>query len=296
MGSSTNGAPLDVISAGDATPLASSSAAMEAASATSDDACNHDEDRLAELQANPSIEKAMRVGSELRCSKLRPRLLAILDSLGHTRKSAEASKDAAPANSAGGAAQPAALPALEATSTACRYDEDLAAEPRAKPSIDEHAPSGSKLRCAKALPSLLAMLNILNGPAHSTSPSPPDFGSLLKEAGAETNATNEGQSTSGAAADADRRIAVLQRERDALAAEVGRLERRGDSTSPGQTTPPAPPQPAIPAERSDLEPSLAAASLPDGMPARVLIRYLRDSPDARRRAENLAAALAEGRR
>jgi hypothetical protein len=96
---------------------------------------------------------------------------------------------------------------------------------------------------------------------------------------------------SEAAADADRRIAALERERDALAAEVGRLERHRDSTSPGQATSPASPPPAIPAERSDLEPSPASASLPDGMAARVLIRYPRNDADARRHAESLANAL-----
>jgi hypothetical protein len=96
---------------------------------------------------------------------------------------------------------------------------------------------------------------------------------------------------SEAAADADRRISALERERDALAAEVGRLERHRDSASPGQATSPASPPPAIPAERSDLEPSPASASLPDGMPARVLIRYPRNNADARRHAESLANAL-----
>ena len=96
---------------------------------------------------------------------------------------------------------------------------------------------------------------------------------------------------SEAAADADRRIAALERERDALAAEVGRLERHRDSTSPGQAISPASPPPAIPAERSDLEPSPASASLPDGMAARVLIRYPRNDADAQRHAESLANAL-----
>ena len=55
----------------------------------------------------------------------------------------------------------------------------------------------------------------------------------VSDAGAKTNATNESPPASEATADADRRIAALERERDALAAEVGRLERHRDSTSPG---------------------------------------------------------------
>ena len=50
---------------------------------------------------------------------------------------------------------------------------------------------------------------------------------------------------SEAAADADRPVAAVERESDALAAEVGRLEGHQDSTSPKQATPPASPPPAV---------------------------------------------------
>jgi hypothetical protein len=99
-------------------------------------------------------------------------------------------------------------------------------------------------------------------------------------------------SASEAVADADRRVATLERERDALAAEVARLERHPVSVAPEQAAPPASPRPAGPAERADPEPSAAAlASLPEGMPARVLIRYARNNADVRRQAETLADAL-----
>jgi hypothetical protein len=49
--------------------------------------------------------------------------------------------------------------------------------------------------------------------------------------------------------------------------------------------------PAVVADRSDTEPSSALALLPEGMPPRVLIRYLGSSAEARRRAEGLAKAL-----
>jgi hypothetical protein len=98
--------------------------------------------------------------------------------------------------------------------------------------------------------------------------------------------------TSEAVAEADRRIATLERERDTLAAEVDRLEHHRDSAAPAQAEPPAAPQPAGPAERSGPEPDDAAlASLPEGMSARVLIRYPRNNADARRQAESLADAL-----
>ena len=290
--SSSNDATPDA-SAGEAAPPASSSPAMEATSAISDDACKHDEDRFAELQAKPSIDKAMRFGSELRCSKLRPRLLAILDSLSPIAGSAGVSNDAAPDTSTGGAAPPAAAPAMEATSTtsddACKHDEDRLAEPRAKPSVDDAMRFEIELRCSKLRPPLLALTSDL------ASPTLPNSGRVSKDAGPEMNATNEPPPASGATADADRRIAALERERDALAAEVGRLERRQDSTSSGQPNLLASPQPALPAERSNLEPSLASATLPDGMPARVLIRYLKNNPDARQRAESSGERVDDAR-
>ena len=39
--------------------------------------CQRDGDRLAELQAKPSLDEAVRFGSELRCLKLWPQLQAI---------------------------------------------------------------------------------------------------------------------------------------------------------------------------------------------------------------------------
>jgi hypothetical protein len=94
---------------------------------------------------------------------------------------------------------------------------------------------------------------------------------------------------SAAAADAEKRIAALESEKDALAAEVSRLERDRESSEKANSGPAA--ATAIPAGGSDPQPSAALASLPEGMPARVLIRYPRGNADARRQAESLADAL-----
>jgi hypothetical protein len=248
--------------------------------------CQRDGDRLAKLQAKPSLDEAVRFGSELRCLKLWPQLQAILDSLSHTAGSTGIlnSSDVAPERPTGDAAWTASSsPAMETASgtsdDACKHDEDRLAELQAKPSIDKAMRFGSELRCSKLRPQLLALTGDLASPT------------LPKSGGAEMNATNETPPASEATADADRRIAALERERDALAAKVGQLERDRDSTSSGQPNLLASPQPAVPAERSDLEPSLASATLPEGMPARVLIRYLKNNPDARQRAESLANAL-----
>ena len=81
---------------------------------------------------------------------------------------------------------------------------------------------------------------------------------------------------------------------------MARLERQEKFSPPQQASPaplltaavsqtppipaPLPPEPSV-----DL--SAASASLPQGMPARVLIRYAGNSADARRRAESLANDL-----
>ena len=130
-------------------------------SATSDDACKHDEDRFAELQAKPSIDKAMRFGSELRCSKLRPQLLAILDRLGHAVDSAgyRTTLRRTPASTEpAAAASPATEPRSSATDDACKHDQDRLDELQAKPFIDGAIRFDSELRCARLQPQLPAML------------------------------------------------------------------------------------------------------------------------------------------
>ena len=296
---SPNGAAPDTMSAGGAEPPASTSPATEATSRTLDDACTHDKDRLAKLQAKASLDGAMRFESELRCPEVWPQLLALVDGLSQAPQSTGATSPngAAPDTmSAGGAEPPASQsPATEATSRtlddACKRDEDRLDRLRHSPSSEGSARFAEELSCEKLRPQVMALTGDL------ARPPPPGSAGVSKAAAAETNMTNEAppasdaSATSQAAADAGRRIVALERERDALAAEVGQLERHRDSTSPRQANPPVSPHPAIPAEQSDREPGPAAATLPDGMPARVLIRYLRNNADARQRAESLANAL-----
>ena len=103
---------------------------------------------------------------------------------------------------------------------------------------------------------------------------------------------SEAEAASQAAADAERRIAELESEKVALTAEVSKLQRDREASSAEQAKPIPPPPPAAAAEQSDAEPAAALASLPEGMPARVLIRYLTNNADARAQAEKLASALA----
>jgi len=310
------------------------------------EACKRDEDRLAELQANPTVDKATRLANEFTCVKLVPQLLAILDSLRHAGEAAPASgPTGAGTISAGEAAPPAPEPsnseAKSATSDdACKQDEDRLARLRMAPSSEEAARFAQDLRCETLRPQLLALTGAL------AKPSPPDSRSVSQDADAESNATNETQPASQAVLDADRRIAALESEKEALTAEVSRLQHDRESPPAEPAVPPASPPPATPAERSESEPALQAvadaerriaqlesdkealaaevselqrerespsaeqavppaslppaasepvaalASLPEGMPARVLIRYLANNADARAQAEKLASALA----
>jgi hypothetical protein len=192
-----------------------------------------------------------------------------------------------------------------ASANACKRDENRLDRLRKNPSREDAAHFAEELSCERLRPQLLALASDLAKP-------PPGSEGVSKDAAPETKTANETPSAapptpaiaaspipapatspaSEAVAEADRRIASLERERDTLAAEVDRLEHHRDSAAPAQAEPPASPQPAGPAERSGPEPDDAAlASLPEGMSARVLIRYPRNNADARRQAESLADAL-----
>ena len=102
---------------------------------------------------------------------------------------------------------------------------------------------------------------------------------------------SEAEAASQAAAGAERRIAELESEKSALTAEVSKLQGDRETPSAEQAKPILPP-PAGLAERSEADPAAALASLPAQMPARVLIRYLKNNADARAQAEKIASALA----
>jgi hypothetical protein len=320
------------------------------ASEASSDACKHDEERLAELQAKPSLDEAVRLENEFTCLKLQPQLLALLDKLIPAPQSAGAPSATGAWPSGTSAIEPApqALepPALAAAPAAsddpCKQDEERMAQLRATPSSEAAARFAQELRCETLRPELLALTAAL------AKPSLPDSASVSQDARAQANATNETPPAPLAAADAERRIAQLESEKEALRAEVSQLhhEREASSAEQANSSPPPPatpadrsetpsasaadaerriaqlenekeaftakvstlerdreapssehvnatpsPLPPAPAERSGSDPVAALASLPTGMPARVLIRYLPNNVDARAQAEMLASVL-----
>jgi hypothetical protein len=374
----------DPMSTSTAPPPTASPPALEVTSATSDDACKRDEEQLAELQSKPSRVEAVRFEDELKCSRLQPQVLALLDTLSHAPQSAGAptptgaptsttsAREATPpassppseTNSAEGALSPdGALPnptstgetahpgleppATEATAStdACKQDTERLTRLRTSPSSEEATRFAQELRCETLRPELLALSGEL------ANPPPTQIDGISNEARGARNAVNDAQppsqaiadaerrivalesdkealaaevsklqhdreatsaeqaatpspqpaspaerseaeAASQAAADAERRIAELESEKVALTAEVNKLQRDREASSADQTKPIPPPPPAVPAERSNAEPAAALASLPEGMPARVLIRYLKNNADARAQAEKLASALA----
>ena len=245
------------MSAGEAAPPASEPPASEAIA----DACKQDEERLAALQAKPSLDEAIRFEDELKCSKLQPQLLALLDSLSQALQSAGAqSRNGAPSNTTSASEPvPPTPPASEATSDACKHDEERLAELQAKPSVDEAARFAQELRCGTLRPQLLALTGEV------VAPSPPNSESVSKDAAAATNTANpaptalDTSAASKATVDAEHRIARLESEKQALAARVSRLERAQEESSAQETNSTPSPQPATPAERSENHPESQAA-------------------------------------
>ncbi len=126
--------------------------------------------------------------------------------------------------------------------------------------------------------------------------SEPASRAVVSEASTHATSTADAQ-----VADANSRIAAIESERDALAAKVSQLERDIASKSvqpvtpappPAVQTSPAPLTAGSPAAEAGPDVSAVLASLPTGMPARLLIRYAASDGQARRQAESLASALA----
>ena len=366
----------DRMSTGAVAPPAALPQALEVASAASDDACKWDEARLVELQAQPSRDEAVRFEGELKCSRLQPQVLALLDTLSQAPQSAgtPAQDGAPPRETTSPASTPTAdarAPAAALSPNGARPDTASldAAAPRASEPPESEATSGAGTpnsgeapRNAGAAgapdtnstgeatpqpsrPGLRALTGeLVNAP-------PTQTGRVSNEATGARTAVNDAQPPSQAIADAELRIAALESDKEALVAEVRKLQRDREAPSAEEATPapsrrfaspaerskaeaasqaaagaerriaeleseklalaaevsklqrdrqassadqaePIPPSPAAPAERSDAEPAAALASLPKGMPARVLIRYLKNNADARAQAEKFAGALA----
>jgi hypothetical protein len=331
---SSSEAPLNTASAGaadtnstsEATPPPSGTPAREAASTAANDACKQDEERLARLRTNPSSEEATRFYQELRCETLRPELLALTGELGKPppTQTGSVSNEARGARNAVNDAQPPSQAIADAERRIAALESDkeaLSAEvsrlqrnqvppsaeqpvppasPQPAPPAERSEPQSASQATEDAARRIAALESEKEALAAEVSKLQHDHEASSPEQATPTPSPqpaspaerSEAEAASQAAADAGRRIAELESEKLALTAEVSKLQRDREASSAEQAKPIPPPPPAAPEERFDAEPAAALASLPEGMQARVLIRYLTSNADARAQAEKLASALA----
>ena len=319
---SSSEAPLNTAAAGaadtnstsEATPPHSGTPAREATSTAANDACKQDEERLARLRTNPSSEEATGFYQELRCETLRPELLALTGELGKPppTQTGSVSNEARGARNAVNDAQPPSQAIADAERRIAALESDkeaLAAEvsklqrnqvppsaeqpPQPAPPAERSEPQSASQATEDAARRIAALESEKEALAAEVSKLQHDHEASSPEQATPTPSPqpaspaerSEAEAASQAAADAGRRIAELESEKLVLTAEVSKLQRDREASSI------PPPPPAAHAERFDAEPAAALASLPEGMQARVLIRYLKSNADARAQAEKLASAL-----
>jgi hypothetical protein len=75
----SNSASTDAKAASEVVP----SPGTEVAALATDEICNRDGDRLEQLRGSPTSDEAARFANELRCEKLRPQLVALMESFGY---------------------------------------------------------------------------------------------------------------------------------------------------------------------------------------------------------------------
>jgi len=327
---SSSEAPLNTASADvadtDSTREAAPPYSATSESAASDDACKQDEERLTRLRTNPSSEDATRFAQELRCETLRPELLGLTGELAKPppTQTGSVSNEARGARNAVNDDQLPSQAIADAETRIAALESDkeaLAAEvsrlqrnqvppsaeqpvppasPQPAPPAERSEPQSASQATEDAERRIAALENEKQALATEVSKLQHDREAPSAEQATPTPTPqpaspaerSEAEAASQAAADAERRIAELESEKLALTAEVSKLQRDREASSAEQAKPFPPPPPAAPAERSDAEPAAALASLPEGMPARVLIRYLKNNADARAQAEKLASTLA----
>ena len=229
----------------------------------SDEACKQDQQLLTRLRETPSSGEMMRFVEELRCQTLLPQLLALIGGL--TKPS--------PPNSAGVSQGPDS-----------ERNAKSEAQPSSQASVDAEGRIAQLESGKEALATKVSQLERDRkvAPVEQPRSPPPPPSAMIADI----------QAASQATADAERRVAQLKSEKEALAGEVSRLKRDREAYPAEQTNTAPTPISVAPVERSGSELVAAVATLPVGTPARVLIRYLTNNPDARVEAETVANALA----
>ena len=142
--------------------------------ATPDEYCKLDEERLERMQAGASMREAARFADELRCERLRPQILGLMERLsslapGSAPAAAEASKGE-PTEAKGSLQAPAGLPTASAAAPSaseenCKRDEERLERLRSHPSRDEAARFADDMRCERVRPQLLALMETFGSSA-----------------------------------------------------------------------------------------------------------------------------------
>jgi len=132
-------------------------------------ACSRDEERLAELRADPTREAVARFARELACEDLRPQVQRLLESLGGEPAAAApvlarpAPREQAPqpAPAAGERREGKAEP--ETRAQACSRDEERLAQLRANPAREAVARFARELTCEDLRPQVQRLLESVGG-------------------------------------------------------------------------------------------------------------------------------------
>jgi hypothetical protein len=133
-----------------------------------DEICERDEERLAQLRMNPSRGTAERFANELGCEKLRPQVLALVESLAPPPAAMDAPEATPPgAQAENETARPASpLASANAGSATsdetCQRDADRLVRLRSSPSGDEVLRFASELGCEKLRPQLQRLIDSLD--------------------------------------------------------------------------------------------------------------------------------------
>jgi hypothetical protein len=146
------------------------------AALTPEGVCQRDEDRLAQLRSNPSLDEVVRFADELGCEKLRPQILNLMERLAPPPAAADISRSASPGAKAENEKAPPAPPlavADVAASTSeenCKRDEQRLVQLGSNPSRDETLRFVKELGCEKLLPQLQHLLGNLDFDAPARRP------------------------------------------------------------------------------------------------------------------------------
>ena len=143
---------------------ADGAAETQLAALAPDEICQRDEDRLAQLRIDPSRDEAARFANELGCEKLRPQVLALIESLAPAPATPDISSSASGAQAENETAHPAAPlaradVAAQASGETCKRDEDRLVRLRlSPPSGDEVQRFANELGCEKLRPQLQRLM------------------------------------------------------------------------------------------------------------------------------------------